>query len=740
MLEKEAKTITQEVISEHGLSQDEYQMICKLLNREPTYTEFGMFSAMWSEHCSYKNSKLVLKLFPTTGKGVIRGPGENAGVVDIGGGLAIAMKMESHNHPSAIEPYEASATGGGGVIRDIFTMGAVPIGLVDSLRFGDLNDKHVKYLFKEVARGFTSYANIVGIPVVAGEVYFDRSYQGNPLVNAMCVGLMKHSELTEARAGEKGNIVLILGGATGRDGVAGASFASGGLDEGSKEKKSAVAIGDPRMGKILRKASVELIKSGLIVGMQDMGAAGLTCSTSEMAAKSGRGIEIDVSLVPRKEEGMNPYEIMLSESQERMLAIVKKDNLSKAKEICRKYDIPVTEIGKVTDDGLVRIKDKGEVVAEIPADALTKNAPVYTREEKKPQYLKEVSELNISQLPQPEDHNDVLLRLLGSPTIASKEWLSFQSHPEGAGSQLVLKGSDAGIISIEGTKKAVVITSDCNSTYCYLDPYTGGMIAVCEAARNIVCSGGRPLALTDCLNFGDPYDPEIFWQFKKSIEGISCACKKLNIPVISGNVSFHNESPQGSIDPTPAIGMVGVVEDVDKVVGSNFKQEGDIILLIGRTFQELGGSEYLKVIHDVKKGKPPRLDLDREKLNQEFVQELIRKSLVSSAHDLSEGGLAVALAESCITDKDKMIGARISWEIEEISRPAFLFGESQSRIVLSCGPSALSGIEALAKEKGVVLYNIGYVGGNRLIINGLVNLEIKEISKIWRSVIPEGVK
>ena len=734
------KKITDQAISEHGLSQEEYQSISKLLNREPKYTELGMFSAMWSEHCSYKNSKLVLKLFPTSGKNVIQGPGENSGVVAIGDGLAVAMKMESHNHPSAVEPYEASATGGGGVMRDIFTMGAVPIALADSLRFGELSDHHVKWLFKEVARGFTTYANTVGIPVIAGEVYFDRSYQGNPLVNAMCIGLMKESELTKAKAGEAGNLVLILGGGTGRDGVAGASFASGGVDETSAKKSSAVAIGDARMGKILRKASLELIKSGLVVGMQDMGAAGLTCSTSEMAVKSSKGIEIDVSLVPRKEEGMNPYEVMLSESQERMLAIVAKDNLSKVKEICNKWNVPVSEIGRVTDDGLVRVKERGETVAEVPATALTEEAPVYTRQEKEPAYLKEVSSLDTTRIAQPRDYNQILLTLLGSPTIASKDWLCQQSHPQEIGFHSILKGADAGVISIEGTRKAIAVTTDCNSTYSYLDPYTGGMIAVCEAARNIVCSGARPLALTDCLNFGDPYNPEVFWQFKKSVEGIPAACKKLDIPVVSGNVSFHNESPSGSVDPTPAIGMIGLIDEVDKFISAHFKDEGDVVLLIGETLEELGGSQYLKIVHNLKKGKPPHLDLDREKLNQEFVQELIKRSLIKSAHDLSEGGLAVALAESCIAGEGKMVGVNIKCEIADIRKDAFLFGESQSRILVSCAPSILPEIESLAKQKKVPLYNIGYVGGNELIVNDLPGLPIEELSKVWRNAILEGIK
>ena len=732
--------MTEGIVSKHGLSQEEYQLICKLLNREPKYTELGMFSAMWSEHCSYKNSKPVLKLFPTSGKNVIQGPGENSGVVAIGDGLAIAMKMESHNHSSAVEPYEASATGGGGVIRDIFTIGATPIALADSLRFGDLSDPHIKLLFKEVARGFTTYANTVGIPVIAGEVYFDRSYQGNPLVNTMCIGLMKHSELTKARAGETGNIVLILGGATGRDGVAGASFASGGLDEASAKKSSAVAIGDPQMGKILRKASLELIKSGLVIGMQDMGVAGLTCSTSEMAAKSKKGIEIDVLLVPRKEEGMNPYEIMLSESQERMLVIVEKDNLSKVREICNKWNVPVSEIGRVTDDGLVRVKERGETVAEIPARALTEEAPVYTRQEKEPAYLKEVCSLDTTQVAQPQDHNQVLVRLLGSPTIASKDWLCQQSHPQETGFRSILKGADAGVMSIEGTRKAIAVTTDCNSTYSYLDPYTGGMIAVCEAARNIVCSGARPLALTDCLNFGDPYNPEVFWQFKKSVEGITAACKKLEIPVVSGNVSFHNQNPSGSVDPTPAIGMVGVINDLDKFVSAHFKDEGDAVLLIGETLEELGGSQYLKIVYNLKKGKPPQLDLDREKLNQEFIQELIKKSLIKSAHDLSEGGLAVALAESCIVDEGNMLGAKIKCDLGDIRKDAFLFGESQSRILVSCSPSALPAIESLAKQKKVPVYNIGHVGGDRLVVNDLLDLRIEKLSKVWRSAIPEGVK
>ncbi|MDD2680353.1 MAG: phosphoribosylformylglycinamidine synthase subunit PurL, partial [Candidatus Omnitrophica bacterium] len=636
--------VTKEVIEKEGLTMDEYNMIKKRLGREINYTELGLFSAMWSEHCSYKNSKPVLKLFPTKGKQVIQGPGENAGVVDIGDGLGVAFKIESHNHPSAVEPYAASATGGGGCIRDIFTMGARPIGLLDSLRLGKLDKEKVKFLFKNIIRGFTDYANAVKVPVLGGEIYFDESYEGNPLVNAMTVGVLKNKEIVKARATGVGNLVLIVGGPTGRDGVAGAAFASAGLSEDAAKKSSAVAIGDPKMGKILREACLELIKKKLALGMQDMGAAGLICSTAETSYKSGTGIEIEIALVPRKEEGMNAYEVMLSESQERMLVIVEKDKLDAVKKIFDKWHVPADIIGKVTDDGMVRVRENGIVVAEVPAAALVE-APVYYRKATRPKYLAKVNKLNLSSIKEPKNYNAALLKLLSNPTIASKGWVFKHGDPKVGKNVLLGPGSDAGVAAVPGSKKAVAAVCDCNSTYCYLDPFKGGEIAVAEAARNLVCSGASPLAITDGVNYGNPKNPEVFWQFKQTALGISSACRALNTPVVSGNVSFNNENPKGSVDPTLIVGMVGLIKDRAKIIKQYFKNSGDVILLLGKNKEELGGSEYLKTLYNLKKGKCPAIDLKLEKSVQKTALEAIAKGLVQSAHDCSEGGLAVSLAE-----------------------------------------------------------------------------------------------
>lgn len=725
--------ITDELLEKQGLSKEEYARIKKWLGRQPNYTELGMFSAMWSEHCSYKNSKPVLKLFPTKGKQVIQGPGENAGVVDIGDGLGVAFKVESHNHPSAVEPYAASATGGGGCIRDIFTMGARPVGLLDSLRLGSLSNERVKFLFKNIVKGFTDYANAVGIPVLAGEIYFDESFEGNPLVNAMTVGILKTKSIIKARAGGVGNLVLIVGGATGRDGVEGAAFASSGLDEEAAKKTSAVAIGDPQMGRILREACLELIDKGLVIGMQDMGAAGLTCSTCETSYKAGTGIEIDIALVPRKEEGMNAYEIMLSESQERMLVIVDKNELEEIKRIFAKWNVPVNAIGKVTDDGMVRVKENGRIVAEVPAAALVES-PVYKREAVKPRYLAKVNKLNLAHIKEPKDYNRVFIQLLNSPTIASKSWVCKHADPA-VGKGVVLGfGSDAGVAAVSGTNKAIAVTTDCNSTYVYLDPFCGGEIAVAEAARNIVCTGARPLAITDGINFGNPKNPEVFWQFKQAVLGISKACRALNTPVVSGNVSFNNENPKGSVDPTPIVGMVGLIKDKSKIVTQYFKESKDVILLLGRNKEELGGSEYLKQIHGLKKGKCPSIDLKLEKNVQKTALEAIEKSLVQSAHDCSEGGLAVALAESCISNPSKKIGAQIDI-VANIRKDALLFGESQSRIILSAKEKNVKKILRIAKKNKTPVSIIGKVGGSRLIINGLINQPVGALYKVWGTAI-----
>jgi phosphoribosylformylglycinamidine synthase len=726
--------VTEEIVKKEGLTMEEYELIKKRVGRDVNYTELGLFSAMWSEHCSYKNSKPVLRLFPTKGKQVIQGPGENAGVVDIGDGLGVVFKVESHNHPSAVEPYAASATGGGGCIRDIFTMNARPIGLLDSLRLGSLKKERVKFLFKNIIKGFTDYANVAGIPVMGGEIYFDESFEGNPLVNAMTVGIVKNKELVKARATGVGNLVLIVGGATGRDGVAGAAFASAAIDEESSQKSSAVAIGDPKMGRVLREACLELMQKGLVLGMQDMGAAGLICSTSETSYKAGTGIEIDIALVPRKEEGMNAYEVMLSESQERMLVIIDKDKLEEVRGVFAKWNVPVDLIGHVTDDGMVRVKESGRVVAEVPAAALVE-APVYRRKASRPKYLSRVNKLNLAKIKKPKDYNQVLLKLLSNPSIASKAWVFKHGDPAVARDILIGPGSSAGVALVPGTKKAIAATTDCNSTYCYLDPFKGGAIAVAEAARNIVCSGAKPLAITDGINFGNPKNPEVFWQFKQAALGISKACRALNTPVVSGNVSFNNENPKGSVDPTPIVGMVGLLQDRSKRVTQDFKSQGDTVILLGKNKEELGGSEYLKTIFGLKQGKCPGIDLNLERRVQKTALEAIEKGLVQSAQDCSDGGLAVALAEGCVSNASKKIGAKISLEDKDIRPDALLFSETQSRIVISAKPKDAKKILKIAKKNKAPATIIGETLGNNLSINKLVDVSVDDLAKAWYGAI-----
>jgi len=726
--------ITPKLVKEMGLTEEEFSMIKEKIGKEPNFTELGLFSAMWSEHCSYKTSKPILKLFPTTGSQVLQGPGENAGIADIGEGYGVAFKMESHNHPSAVEPYEASATGGGGCMRDIFTMGAMPVGLLGSIRLGRLTEEKVQWLFKEIGRGFTSYANVVEVPVVGGEIYFDESYEGNPLVNAMTVGIVKHEDITIAKAAGIGNIVAMIGGDTGKDGVGGAAFASGAIEEGAEEDTSAVAIGNPELGKRLRDASLELIKSKVVVGMQDMGAAGLVCSTSETATKGNVGIEIDISKVKKRVPDMNAYEIMLSESQARMLVILEKDRIDEAKKICEKHDVPLDIIGSVVEGNMLTVKEGDKVVAEVPAKSLTEEAPVYNREEKEPDFSK--FKLDLNEIKEPEDCNDVLIKLLSSPTIADKNTAYTQSDPKVASDVVIKAGqADAAVIKVTGNR-GVAATTNCNGTYCRLNPKLGGEIAVAESARNLVCVGATPLAITDCLNFGNPTDPEIFWGFRKCCEGIADACKALETPVVSGNVSFYNENPKGTVDPTPAIGMVGVVEDVNKVVTQEFKDEGDSIILLGETKEEIGGSEYLKVIHNLKKGDAPSLELEKEKAVQKVVLAAIKQGLVKSAHDCSEGGIAVALAESCV---EKEIGAKIKLE-ENVRKDALLFGESQSRVILSCSKDNVDKISALCKIDDVKMQEIGEVTGDKLAINELIDMDVKKIADTWKGAIGEIVK
>lgn len=718
-----------------GLRDDEYDRIKEALGREPNRLELGMFSVMWSEHCSYKNSKAVLKTFPTTGPRVLQGPGENAGVVEIGDGLAVCFKIESHNHPSAVEPYQGAATGVGGIIRDIFTMGARPIALLNSLRFGPLTDERVRYLFEQVVAGIAGYGNRIGIPTVGGEIYFDRCYQGNPLVNAMCVGLLEIDKLRLGKATGIGNPVILAGARTGRDGMGGAAFASVELSEETEAPD--IQVGDPFTEKLLLEACLELINNGDVEGIQDLGAAGLTCAVSEMASRGGTGMDVELSKVPCREEGMTPYEIMLAESQERMLLVVTPEKEAKVHAVFKRWGLTSTTIGRVTEGGMLKIRMHGEIVAEIPAHSLAEEAPVYYPESKEPAYLKTTADLPLATIEEPEDYNTVLLELLASPNIASKQWAWQQFDYMVRTSTLVGPGSDAAVIRIRGTNKALALTADCNSRYVYLDPFAGGKIAVAEAARNIVCSGGEPLAITDGLNFGSPEKPEIYWQFRQAVAGISEACRVLGTPVTGGNVSFYNESNGEGIYPTPVIGMVGLLADATKYCTSSFKAAGDLIVLLGDSADELGGSEYLALIHGRVQGKPPALDLAKEKALHHVVRTAIQQGLVRSAHDLSEGGLAVAVAECTF---ENQLGAVVEVEKGVLRTDSLLFGESQSRVVLSLAPDKLSALQALAEEENVPLHVIGRTGGDRLQIfidgNQYVDQTVAQLRTVWQEGIP----
>src|SRR6056297_2578873 len=713
-----------------GLTENEYEMIIKLLDRKPTETELGIFGVMWSEHCSYKNSKLVLKTLPTTGQFVLQGPGENAGIIDIGDNDAVSFKIESHNHPSAVEPFQGAATGVGGIIRDIFTMGARPIATLNSLRFGNLDKDRVKFLFKGVVSGISSYGNSIGIPTVGGEVHFSDAYEGNPLVNVMSVGLLEHKDIATATAEGSGNSVMVVGAATGRDGIQGASFASDELTEDSDEDRPAVQVGDPFMEKLLLEASLELIKSNAIVGIQDMGAAGLTSSSAEMASRGTSGIEIDIAKVPTREKNMTPYEIMLSESQERMLVVPKKGKEEIVSEIFTKWGLHAEVVGQVTDDGMLRILNGEQKVAEISARILADEAPEYFRKAVRPKYIDDIKKVTAAEITS-NDYNQDLLNLLNSPTIASKNWVYKQYDHMVMTNTVVGPGSDAAVIRIKGKDKAVALTTDNNGRYCYLDPLKGGKIAVAEAARNIVCSGGRPLAITDGLNFGNPMDPEIYWQFKNSVQGIIEACQKLKTPVIGGNVSFYNESPKGAIDPTPIIGMVGLLYSISEQVTMDFKKEGDLIYLVGKNIDELGASQYLKLKIDKVDGIVPQLDLDLEKRVQKTVRSAVKEDVIKSAHDCSEGGLAVTLAESCFEN-----GLGINVDIDEpISDEALLFGESQSRIVVSIAPDDLHKFEEITVSNSVPYMKIGTVQGGEYKFNELINLDVGEMKSKWETAI-----
>lgn len=722
---------------ELGLTENEYNMILDYLGRVPSYTELGVYSVMWSEHCSYKNSIKQLKTLPRSGSRLLVEAGEeNAGLVDIGDGYAIAFKIESHNHPSAIEPFQGAATGVGGILRDIFTMGARPIAALNSLRFGSLEDKRTQFLFRGVVSGISHYGNCFGVPTVGGEVYFEKCYQDNPLVNAMAVGIVKSDKTATAAAIGVGNPVFIIGASTGKDGIHGASLlASREFDEKTEDMRPSVQVGDPFEEKKLLEATLELIDAGVVAGIQDMGAAGISCSTSEMSAKTGNGMDIDLDKVPLREEDMSAYEIMLSESQERMLAVIHKGKEEEAKRIADKWDVPFTQIGMVTGDGTIKLKRKGELVAELNADTLVLGggAPVYVRESTEPTYFVRTRSFNQDEI-QENDTLGAFKKLISAPTIASKKWV-FQQYDSQVGTNTVNIKGDAAIIRIkEIPGKAIAVTTDCNSRYVYLDPYTGGKAAVAEAARNVACVGAEPVAVTNCLNFGNPYDPEVYYQFKEAIRGMGDACLKFDTPVTGGNVSFHNESKQNAVYPTPTIGMLGLIDDLTKTMSADFKNEGDLVYLIGNNRDELGGSEYLKVIHDKVVGMAPELNLDEEANLQKATIELIRSGLINSAHDTAEGGLAICLAESSLNNNN--IGVVVNLE----NTAQKLFGESQSRIVISFTPERLNDVMEVLSNHKVKSFELGKTQKDTFKLNDNINLSLKEINDLYENAIPNLMK
>jgi phosphoribosylformylglycinamidine synthase len=711
-------TITAAVIEQHGLKPEEYQRIVEMLGREPTLTELGIFSVMWSEHCSYKSSRVHLKTLPTTGPRVLQGPGENAGAVDIGDGLAAVFKIESHNHPSFIEPYQGAATGVGGIIRDIFTMGARPIALLNSLRFGSLDNPLVRRTMSGVVAGIAGYGNSIGIPTVGGEIEFDESYTGNPLVNVFCLGVARADEIVRAAASGAGNPVYYVGAKTGRDGIHGATMASAEFDEKSAEKRPAVQVGDPFMEKLLLEACLEVMQTDALVGIQDMGAAGLTSSSCEMGARGGAGVEIDVALVPQRETGMTPYEIMLSESQERMLLVAKRGREAEVERIFEKWDLHAVRIGEVTTDGRLRVKHHGEIVADIPNTALTDEAPKYRRPTAEPAYLKTARQLDLAALGAPATPRDAFNRLLASPAVASKRWVYRQYDHMVRTNTLVLPGLGAGVVRVKGTTRALALSVDCNGRFVYLDPYLGAQLAVAEAARNVACAGAQPIGATNCLNFGNPEKPEVMWQFVRAVEGMGAACRALDIPITGGNVSLYNETDGKPVLPTPVLGVVGLLEHADAVVRRTFQGPGDAVVLLGESRDELGGSEYLHAIHGVTLGVPPALDLKREAALQRLLIDGITGGLIRSAHDCAEGGLAVTLAECCFDS-----GSGVDADLPAVAAavPAFgdiatLFGESASRAVVSVSPDRLEVLLSLAAAGGVPARRIGTVGGDRVSI------------------------
>jgi len=730
--------ITPEIVAEHGLTEEEYGRILEVLGREPNITELGIFSVMWSEHCSYKSSRVYLKKLPTEGPRVLQGPGENAGIIDIGDGQACCFKMESHNHPSFIEPYQGAATGVGGILRDVFTMGARPIANMNSLRFGAPDHDKTPYLVRGVVAGIGGYGNTMGIPTVGGEVAFDECYSGNILVNAFTLGIMDSDRIFLGKAQGVGNPVIYVGSKTGRDGIHGATMASDEFDEGSDEKRPTVQVGDPFTEKLLLEACLELMATDAIVGIQDMGAAGFTCSSFEMADRAGSGMELDLDKVPVRETGMTPYEVMLSESQERMLIVAKRGREEEVRRIFEKWDLDVATVGRVTDDGRVRVFKGGEKVADIPVAPIVHQAPCYDRPTKEPGWQREVQKLDLADVPKQADLNGAFVKLMTSPNMACKSWVWEQYDHMVMTNSVVRPGADAAMIRIKGTRKGVAISTDCQSRYCYLDPYAGAALAVAESARNVSCIGAEPVAITNCLNFGNPERPEIMWQFKQGTAGMAEACRQFGTPVTGGNVSFYNETKGEGIYPTPTIGMVGVLEDIDHYTTPWWKGDGDEIVMIGWHEPDLGGSEYLKVLHGKVAGRPPHLDFERERSVQNAVRTLIRRGLVRSAHDVSEGGVAAALAECSFAKPRGVMGAEV--EIEGSVRPdVLLFGETASTVIVSCDPQGLESVLAISKELGAPAKRIGRVGGRMLAINGIISVEISELYRKWSTALEDLV-
>lgn len=718
MSEFQQPETTVEIAKELGLLPEEFETIKEILGRTPNFTELSIYSVMWSEHCSYKNSIVWLKTLPRGGaKMLVEAGEENAGLIDIGDGLACAFKIESHNHPSAIEPYQGAATGVGGIHRDIFTMGARPVCALNSLRFGNIENPKTQHLLRGVVKGIGDYGNCFGIPTVGGEVYFEDCYQTNPLVNAMSVGVVNVGETVSAIATGVGNPVYIVGSATGKDGIHGASFASADLHEESHEDLPSVQVGDPFQEKLLLEATLEAIKTGAVVGMQDMGAAGITCSTSEMSAKGNHGMKIYLDRVPTRQQNMKGWEILLSESQERMLVVVEKGKEKEIESVFEKWDLHAVIIGEVIAGDRLEYYMHGELIADVPAESLVLGggAPVYHREYQEPAYFAEIQKFDASQIAVPTDLISIAKKITANPNVASKQWVFTQyDSMVGVKNTSTNDPSDAALVRIIGRNKALAVTVDCNARYVYADPMKGAMIAVSEAARNIVCSGAEPAAITNCLNFGNPYNPEVYWQFVHVIKGMGEACKKFDTPVTGGNVSFYNQSEEGPVYPTPTIGMVGVLEDFKNKMTLHFKNEGDVILLLGTSRNDINSSEYLKTIHGISESPAPYFDLNEEFQLQQLLKTLIKKKLIHSAHDVSEGGLFITLLESAIHGK-------MGFEMEtdtSLQKDAFLFGESQSRVVITCDVAMIEELEELCKNFGIPVNSLGTVGGDYLMIDG----------------------